>query len=112
MEREASTVEQVREAQENFKQGISLHEAKDYNEAIEEFKKCVSINPFEEKHLEELSKRLKQGSYKLLQESVAYMGCAAVHLHGLVAELAEDQRELVPVDEKLVEVFKDWDSNS
>ncbi len=111
MEREASTIEQVREAQEFFKEGVDLHEDKNYKEAIEIFKKCASVNPFDTGHLEMFTKRLKQGSYKLLQESVAYMGCAAVHLHGLVNELSEDQKEMVPVDEKLTQVFKEWDSN-
>ena len=69
------------------------------------------MNPFEENHLEMLTKRLKKGSYKLLQESVAYMGCAAVHLHGLANELSEDQKELVPIDEKLIQIFKEWDSD-
>tara|TARA_B100000686_G_C16791580_1_gene979091 strand:+ start:556 stop:894 length:339 start_codon:yes stop_codon:yes gene_type:complete len=112
MARESSTIEQVRKAQDLFKQGIDFHEAKEYKEAISVFKKCTLINPFQKGHLEELGKRLKQGSYKLLQESVAYMGCAAVHLHGLVAELTDDQRDTVPVDEKLIEVFKDWDLSS
>ena len=110
MAREASTIEQVREAQECFKEGADLHEAKDYKEAMEKFKKCASINSFEDDHLDVLTKRLKQGSYKLLQESIAYMGCAAVHLHGLVHELTDDQKELVPVDQKLIEVFKEWDA--
>ena len=110
MEREASTVEQVREAQEYFREGTSSHESKEYKEAIETFKKCASKNPFEDKHLELLNKRLKEGSFKLVQESVAYMGCAAVHLHGLVNELTAEQKELVPVDEKLTQVFKEWDS--
>ena len=87
-----------------------IHENKSYKEAIDKFKKCASINPFDTSHLDSLNKRLKQGSYKLLQESVAYMGCAAVHLHGLVNELSNDQKELVPVDEKLTQVFKEWDS--
>ena len=112
MEREVSTIEQVREAQNYFKEGVNLHEAKEFKEAIEVFKRCALINPFQEGHIDELTKRLKLGSYKLLQESVAYMGCAAVHLHGLVAELSEDQREMVPIDEKLIEVFKDWDISS
>ena len=111
MGREASTVEQVREAQECFKEGVDLHEAKDYKKAIEIFKKCASINPFEENHLDTFNKRLKEGSYKLLQESIAYMGCAAVHLHGLVNELTGDQKELVPVDEKLSQVFNEWSSS-
>ena len=110
MERETSTIEQVREAQEFFKGGVDFHEDKNYKEAIEIFKECASVNPFEENHLAMLTKRLKQGSYKLLQESVAYMGCAAVHLHGLINELTEDQRELVPIDEKLIQIFKEWDS--
>ena len=112
MARESSTIEQVRQAQDFFKKGVELHEAKEYKEAIDVFKKCALINPFQKEHLDELGKRLKQGSYKLLQESVAYMGCAAVHLHGLVAELTDDQREMVPIDEKLIEVFKDWDLSS
>ena len=44
MEREVPTIEQVREAQEFFKEGADLHEAKDYKEAIEIFKKCASVN--------------------------------------------------------------------
>ena len=52
---------------------------------------------------------LKEGKYKLQQESVAYMGCAAVHLSQLVKELTDEQKEEVPVDENLTKIFQDWD---
>ena len=42
----------------------------------------------------ELSKKLKAMSVKLVQESIAYMGCAAVHLKGLIDELNENEKEL------------------
>ena len=101
----------MREAQELFKEGVEQHENKEYKQAIQSFKKCASINPFDPNHLETFTKRLKQGSYKLLQESVAYMGCAAVHLHGMVNELNADQKELVPVDDNLTKVFNDWNED-
>jgi hypothetical protein len=51
---------------------------------------------------------LKSGSYKLQQESIAYMGCAAVHLNKLIQYLEPEQSEEVPVDESLTSAFKDW----
>jgi tetratricopeptide (TPR) repeat protein len=109
MEHTPATVEQVREAQEYFRRGLELHEAKSFKEAIDLFKKCASINPYQENHLSELAKKLKTGSYKLLQECVAYMGCAAVHLHRMAGELDEEGRSRVPMNETLVKVFAEWD---
>lgn len=110
MERKPATVEEVREAQESFKEGVELHEKKDFNKAVEVFKKAASICPFDGKHLEALQKKIKGGGYKLQQESIAYMGCAAVHLSRLVDELDEGQRVQVPVDENLSKMFKEWSS--
>ncbi len=107
MEQFAVTVEDVREAQDNFKAGMTQHEGKEFQEAIESFKKTSSIHA-PEGHLEELQKKLKTGKFKLQQESIAYMGCAAVHLSHLVQQLDEDQKEQVPVDSQLTEVFKGW----
>lgn len=109
MNRRVTTVDQVREAQEYFKTGDNHHKGKKFHEAIESFNKVVEINPFEEGHLKELQQKLKSGSYKLQQESMAYMGCAAVHLSSLIQELDDEQKEQVPVDEELSEVFKDWE---
>jgi anti-sigma28 factor (negative regulator of flagellin synthesis) len=102
------TVEEVRSAQESLKDGISFHEKQSFKEAIEEFKKSAMIHPFDSKHVEELGAKLKSGSYKLQQESIAYLGCAAVHLNRLIQELKEDQRLEVPVDESLMNAFKEW----
>ncbi len=102
------TVEEVRSAQESLKNGITLHEAKNFKEAIEDFKKSAMVHPFDSKHVEELGAKLKSGSYKLQQESIAYMGCAAVHLNKLIKDLNEDQRQEVPVDESLMSAFKEW----
>ena len=111
MPREAVTVEQVREAQESFRVGYNHHEEQQYKEAIEAFKNAASVNPDDEEHLPELAKKLKAMSVKLVQESIAYMGCAAIHLQHLVGELNEDEQEQVPVDEKLKEQFNEWGSN-
>lgn len=109
MERTPATVEEVREGQEYFKQGMDLHEAKSFKESIEVFKKCAQINPHDSDHLDELTKRLNEGSYKLLQESVAYMGCAAVHLNQLVNELDDREKDQVPIDPSLSKVFGEWE---
>lgn len=109
MEHTPVTVEQVREAQEYFRSGLELHESKSFKEAIDLFKKCASVNPYEENHLSELAKKLKAGSYKLLQECAAYMGCAAVHLHKLIEELDDEEKSRVPLDESLIKVFAEWD---
>ena len=109
MDRRLTTVDEVRKAQECFKIGDNHHKEKKFHEAIESFKKVVEINPFDEKHLKELQKKLKSGNYKLQQECMAYMGNAAVHLSGLIRELDDEQKEQVPVDEELAEVFKDWE---
>jgi len=109
MSREQSvTIEQVREAQEFFKNGMTLHQEKSFKEAIESFKSCASVNPEDASHLTELTKKLKEGSYKLDQEGIAYMGCAAVHLNGLVGELTEEQKEEVPIEKSLLEAFNSW----
>ena len=102
------TVEEVRIAQESLKNGINLHEKKSYKEAIEEFKKSAMTHPFDSKHVDELGTKLKSGSYKLQQESIAYMGCAAVHLNKLIQYLEPGQSNEVPVDESLTSAFKDW----
>lgn len=108
MGRNPATVEEVREAQQHFKEGVDLHEKKDFNEAIKLFQNAASVSPFDEKHLEELKKKVKSGGFKLQQESIAYMGCAAVHLSRLVDELDDAQKEQVPVDENLVKMFREW----
>lgn len=110
MEQEPVTIEQVREAQESFKAGYNYHQEQKYKEAIEEFKKAASIRPMDDNHLKELSTRLKSMSVKLVQESIAYMGCAAMHLKAMVDELDETEQEQVPVDQTLKEQFKNWDS--
>ena len=110
MDRTQITVEEFREVQDMLKDAIDLHEKKDFYGAIESFKKAIIINPFDEGHLEELKKKLKEGSYKLAQESMAYMGCAAVHVSQLVKQLTDEQREEVPVDEDLIKVFNDWEN--
>jgi hypothetical protein len=102
------TVEEVRNAQESLKSGISLHEKKNFKEAIDEFKKSAMTHPFDSKHVDELGVKLKSGSYKLQQESIAYLGCAAVHLNRLIQELEEEQRGEVPVDDSLMSAFKEW----
>ena len=102
------TVEEVRSCQESLKNGISLHEKKSFKEAIEEFKKSAMTHPFDSKHVDELGAKLKSGSYKLQQESIAYLGCAAVHLNRLIQELEEEQKLEVPVDDSLMNAFKEW----
>ena len=84
---------------------------KDFYSAIESFKKAVMVSPYDEDHLNKFEKKLKEGNYKLQQESIAYMGCAAVHLSQLLKELSDEQKEDVPVDENLVKIFSDWDKS-
>ena len=102
------TVDEVRDAQDNFKNGTTQHENKNYKEAIEAFKKSAMIHPFDENHLSEFEAKLKEGSFKLQQESIAFMGCAAVHLNEMIHSLDEDQKQEVPIDESLMNTFKDW----
>lgn len=102
------TVDEVRDAQDNLKEGITQHENKNYKEAIEAFKKSAMIHPFDENHLSELEAKLKEGSFKLQQESIAFMGCAAVHLNEMIHGLDEDQKQEVPVDDSLMNAFKEW----
>ncbi len=109
MAKQPVTVEQVREVQDTFKAGVDFHNEKKFKEAIEAFKKGALINCADEEHLPELSKKLKAMSVKLLQESIAYMGCTAVHLNGLIHELSEEERDLVPVDKSLSEAFESWE---
>ena len=111
MAKEPVTVEEFREAQEVLKDAIDLHEKKDFYGAIESFKKAVVVSPYDEDHLNKFEKKLKEGNYKLQQESIAYMGCAAVHLSQLLKELSDEQKEDVPVDENLVKIFSDWDKS-
>lgn len=108
MERKPATIEQVREAQDFLKSGVTHHEAKSYKEAIEAFIKCSSVNPYDSNHLPELKKKIVSGGFKLVQESIAYMGCAAVHLNKLIHELDSEERQQVPVDEGLQKVFQGW----
>jgi len=103
------TVEQVRFSQEQFIKGSNLHEKKSYKEAIEVFKESVSIKPNIENQLDILEKKLVKGSYKLLQKSIAYMGCAANHLYDSINQLSEEEREQVPIDESLDKVFQSWE---
>jgi len=103
------TVDQVRSAQEEFKAGDAHYKERNYREAIAAFQKTVEAHPYEEGHLEELRKKLKSGNFKLQQECIAYMGCAAVHLSRMITELTEEQRDQVPVDAGLLEAFKGWD---
>ena len=110
MDRTQITVEEFREVQDILKDAIDLHEKKDFYGAIESFKKAIGIKPFDEGHLDEFQKKLKEGTYKLAQESMAYMGCASVHVSQLVKELTDEQREEVPVDEELIKVFNDWEN--
>ena len=110
MDRTPVTVEEYREAQDILKDAIDLHENKDFYGAIESFKKAISVKPFNENHLSEFEKKLKEGTYKLAQESMAYMGCASVHVSQLVKELTDEQRDEVPVDENLIKVFNDWEN--
>jgi len=109
MQESSVTVEEVREAQKYLKTGISESEEKNFNEAGDAFKKSASVHPFEEKHIDELEKKLKAGGFKKQQECMAYMGCAAVHLKELIAELSDEQKAEVPVDDQLINIFKDWD---
>jgi anti-sigma28 factor (negative regulator of flagellin synthesis) len=102
------TVEEVRSAQESLKNGITLLENKSFKESIEEFKNAAMVHPFDSRHVEELGMKLKSGSYKLQQESIAYLGCAAVHLNRLIQSLNEEQKQEVPVDESLMSAFKEW----
>ena len=102
------TVDEVRDAQDSFKNGATEHESKNYKEAIAAFKKSAMIHPFDEKHLSELEAKLKEASYKLQQESIAFMGCAAVHLNEMIHGLDDDQKQEVPVDESLMNAFKEW----
>lgn len=104
----AVTVAEVRVAQDEFKSGDSHYKEKKFKEAIAAFKNTVEAHPYEEGHLQELEKKLKAGNFKLQQECIAYMGCAAVHLNRMITELSEEQRDQVPVDEKLLEAFKGW----
>ncbi|MGP0565065.1 hypothetical protein ACTRW9_07020 [Nitrospina sp. 32_T5] len=109
MDQDPVTVEEVREVQELFKAGYQYHREQKYKEAIAEFKKAASIRPIDEEHLNELAKRLKAMSVKLVQESLAYMGCATNHLKMMVDQLDPDEREAVPLDETLKEQFEKWD---
>jgi len=102
------TVDEVRDAQDHFKNGSIQHENKNFKEAIEAFKKTISIHPFDENHLDEFEKKLKAGNFKLQQESIGYMGCAAVHLNEMIHGLDEDQKQEVPIDESLMNTFKEW----
>jgi len=102
------TVDEVRDAQDSLRTGINEHEAKNFKEAIAAFKKSSMIHPFDEKHISELETKLKGGNFKLQQESIAYMGCAAVHLNEMIHGLDEDQKQEVPLDDSLTNAFKDW----
>ena len=103
------TVEEVREAQEYLKTGVTQSEEKNFQDASESFKNSASVRPFDEKHIEELEQKLKAGGFKKQQECMAYMGCAAVHLKQLIAELSDEQKADVPIDDQLLAVFNEWD---
>ncbi len=102
------TIEEVRDAQDSLKTGVTEHENKNFKEAIEAFKKSARIHPFDEKHVQELEAKLKGGNFKLQQESIAFMGCAAVHLNEMIHGLDADQKQEVPIDDSLMNAFKDW----
>ena len=102
------TVDEVRDAQDSLRTGITEHEAKNFKEAIAAFKKSAMIHPFDEQHISELETKLKGGNFKLQQESIAFMGCAAVHLNEMIHGLDEDQKQEVPIDDSLMNAFKDW----
>jgi hypothetical protein len=102
------SVDEVRDAQDSLRTGITEHEAKNFKEAIAAFKKSTMIHPFDENHLSELETKLKGGNFKLQQESIAYMGCAAVHLNEMIHGLSEDEKQEVPIDDSLMNAFKDW----
>ena len=109
MTEQGLTVEQVRFSQENFIKGSTLHDNKNYKEAIEIFKESVSANPDMVAQLNTLEQKLVKGSYKLLQKSIAYMGCAAKNLYDSINQLSEEEREQVPIDESLDKVFQSWE---
>ena len=102
------TVDEVRDSQDSLRTGITEHEAKNFKEASAAFKESAMIHPFDENHLNELETKLKGGNFKLQQESIAFMGCAAVHLNEMIHGLDEEQKEEVPVDDSLMKAFKDW----
>ena len=108
MEQKAVTVEEVRETQEYLKSGITQHQEKTYKEAMDCFKKSLQVRPVDENHISELEKKLKAGKFKLAQESIAFMGCASVHLNELVQQLSDEEKGQVPIDENLAEAFKGW----
>jgi anti-sigma28 factor (negative regulator of flagellin synthesis) len=102
------TAEEVHSAQESLKKGISFHENKKFRESIEEFKKAAMTHQSDSKLVEDLGTKLKSGSYKLQQESIAYMGCAAVHLNKLINGIDDAGRQELNVDESLMNAFKEW----
>ena len=109
MEQKAVTVEEVRDTQEHLKFGITQHQKKTYKEAIESFKISLKVRPEDENHISELEKKLKAGKFKLAQESIAFMGCASVHLNVLVKQLSDEEKEQVPIDKSLNDAFKGWE---
>ena len=50
------TVDEVRDAQEHFKEGSVQHESKNFKEAIKAFKQSIMIHPFDENHLDDFEK--------------------------------------------------------
>lgn len=109
MEQKSVTVGEVRETQEHLKYGITHHQEKTFNEAMECFKKSLMVRPEDENHISELEKKLKAGKFKRAQESIAFMGCASVHLNTLVQQLSDEEKEEVPIDKNLAEAFKGWE---
>lgn len=109
MEEQHPSVEQVRLSQEKFIQGSGLHENKKYNEAIEAFKESSAVKTNIGNQLEVLEQKLVKGSYKLLQKSIAYMGCAANNLYTLINQLSDEERDQVPIDKSLDKVFQSWE---
>jgi hypothetical protein len=108
MEQKVATVEEVRQTQEHLKFGITQHQKKNYKEAIESFKISLKVHPEDENQISELEKKLKAGQFKLAQESIAFMGCASVHLNELVKQLSDEEKDQVPIDKNLDEAFKGW----
>ena len=91
---------------------VSNQPEKKYQEAIEVFKQTASICPFDTGQLDKLKQRVAKEGFKLVQESILYMGCAATHLSKLVEELDEGQKNQVPVDHELLKIFKEWNNAS
>ena len=73
MDRAQITVEEFREVQDILKDAIDLHEKKDFYGAIKSFKKAIEVKPFNESHLDEFQKKLKEEKEKTMPNG----GCDA-----------------------------------